>query len=34
MGAFFAVVLFSRKPFGAMWMIFKMLRPHLRETRA
>lgn len=29
MEAFVALMLFTRKPLSATWMLFKMLRPHL-----
>jgi hypothetical protein len=33
MEAFVAMLFFTRKPLGMTWMLFKMLRPHLREHR-
>ena len=30
MEAFIAMMFFTRKPAGAAWMLFKMLRPRLR----
>ncbi len=34
MEAFVAMLFFTRKPLGLIWMLFKMFRPHLRESRA
>jgi hypothetical protein len=33
MGGFVTMLFFTNKPVKMVWMLFKMLRPHLRENR-
>ncbi len=33
MESLLTVFFFTKKPLGMVWMLFKMLRPHLRENR-
>jgi|GEM_PF-2412556 hypothetical protein len=34
MEAFIGMLFFTRKPFGMVWMLVKMLRPRLRANNA